>query len=469
MQKLISKYGLAAHLALLSVAPLFLFSFCGAWQTGIALVWLSLTGAIWLFLEPSRRNGEMLHQARVRVARAVFSDPLFWLFVVLSAFAALRWANGGVALAYDAAEGRWSIARPSMPWFPGHASGEGFLQFAAVLALAVVVEGCRHALGKSARTSYLFTSSFLAGIAAVAVTWAARGGVQGAVDAMDNSVLSPSFAGCAFGLHALGGIVALAGMLECKWNKALLLFSFAAGAPAAGLFYTAPTAVTLAFAAVALVVAVGSSVYLWFSLRPPDVLKFVVGLFIAAAVPVFLAVCVVPQAFTDARLAFFRGDGLFPDGFWEMRARLSEIAKAAWSGNLWGGSGIGAFPLEARFAATDADWQAWSAGVPKGALNGWWLLLAERGIFGVVAIAVPFCFMVYSFVRRLVGAIGRHSFLPLCGLGPVAVAVVAAEAAIDASFLRPEALLALGAFFALSASAFPPPRRDAGNEGEQAA
>jgi hypothetical protein len=29
VQKAISKYGLAAHLALLAVAPLFLFPFCG--------------------------------------------------------------------------------------------------------------------------------------------------------------------------------------------------------------------------------------------------------------------------------------------------------------------------------------------------------------------------------------------------------------------------------------------------------
>ena len=461
MQKLISKYGLAAHLALLAVAPLFLFPFCGAWQTGIALVWLSLICGFWLFLEPSRRNGEMLHQARVRVAGAVFADPLFWLFLVIAAFAAARWANGGVALAYDAGEGRWFVARPSVAWLPGHVKGEGFLQFAVVLSLTVVVEGCRHALGKSARISFLFLSSLMAGVAAIAASWAMRVGVQGASEAMELSLfLSPSFAGCAFGLHTLGGIVALAGLFECKWNKFLLLFAFAVGASASGLFYFAPVPVTLAFAVAALVLIVGSSVYLGMSLRSPDVLKFVVALFMAALVPVLLAVCIVPQEVTDARLAFFRGEGLlFPEWFAAARARLAEIARNAWRGHLWLGSGIGAFPIDVRFAATEEDWLVWTAGVPRSALNGWWQLLAERGIFGVLAIAVPLCFMLYTFVRRLIAAIGRHVFLPLCALGFAAAAVVAAETFVDASLLRPETLLALGSFMALSASAFPRPRR----------
>jgi len=446
---------------LMSVAPLFLFPFCDVWQTGITLLWLTLVGGLWLFFEPSRRNSEMLHQARIRVSGAVFSDPLFWIFVVLAVVAAARWANGGVALAYNAGDGQWFISRPSLPWLPGHANGEGFIQFVVVLSLAVVVEGCRHALGKSARMAFLFMGSFLAGVAAIIAALAARVGVQGASEAMGLSIFRlPSFAGCAFGLYMLGGIVALAGLFECKWNKALLLFVFAVGASASGLFYFAPLPVALAFAVAALVLIVASVVHLLLFFSPPDVVKFIVAFFIAALIPVLLAVCVVPKEVTDARLAFFFSDGLlFPEGFAEARVRLSEIARNVWRDHLWLGSGIGAFPLDVRFAATDEDWLVWTAGVPKGALHGWWQLIAERGIFGALAIAVPLCFMVYTFVRRLVAAIGRHVFLPLCGLGFVAVAVVVAETFIDASLLRPETLMALGAFLALSASAFPPPRR----------
>ncbi|MBR1921794.1 MAG: hypothetical protein IJ829_07335, partial [Kiritimatiellae bacterium] len=102
MQKTISKYGLAAHLALLAVAPLFLFPFCGSVWTARTLLWLSLSAAVWTFVAPSCRKDEMPHDARARVASSIFVDPLFWFSVVLVLFAVVRWLNVGVAMVYDA-------------------------------------------------------------------------------------------------------------------------------------------------------------------------------------------------------------------------------------------------------------------------------------------------------------------------------------------------------------------------------
>ena len=90
MQKAISKYGLAAHLALLAVAPLFLFPFCGAVWTARVLLWLSFLAFVWTLVEPSRRQGEMLHDARFRVFLSVFRDPLFWFSLFLSLVAFVR-------------------------------------------------------------------------------------------------------------------------------------------------------------------------------------------------------------------------------------------------------------------------------------------------------------------------------------------------------------------------------------------
>ena len=47
MQKLISKYGLAAHLALLAVTPLFLSPFCAEATIAVAMMWMSAVGALW--------------------------------------------------------------------------------------------------------------------------------------------------------------------------------------------------------------------------------------------------------------------------------------------------------------------------------------------------------------------------------------------------------------------------------------
>lgn len=76
MQTLITKYGLAAHLALLTVAPLFLFPFCGEGTITVVMLWLSGLAFIWILMEPSVLAGEVLHDARNRVSANMFRDPL---------------------------------------------------------------------------------------------------------------------------------------------------------------------------------------------------------------------------------------------------------------------------------------------------------------------------------------------------------------------------------------------------------
>ena len=51
VQKFIAKFGCAAHLAVLTVAPLFLFPFVGQETLAVALLWLSLPAALWTVLE----------------------------------------------------------------------------------------------------------------------------------------------------------------------------------------------------------------------------------------------------------------------------------------------------------------------------------------------------------------------------------------------------------------------------------
>ena len=101
MQKAISKYGLAAHLALLAVAPLFLFPFCDDVWTARVVIWLSILSFAWTILEPSRRVDETLHDARFRVASSIVLDPLFWFSIVLVVVAGIRWLNGGIGMSYD--------------------------------------------------------------------------------------------------------------------------------------------------------------------------------------------------------------------------------------------------------------------------------------------------------------------------------------------------------------------------------
>ena len=459
MQKLVSKYGLAAHLAILAVAPSVLLPFCGAGTVATTLLWLSLVGMLWIVLEPSRRADEMLHEARVRTLSGIVCDPLFWLLAVVAAFAAVRWANGGIAVAYDAQSSRWSVARPAVSWLPGSVAGEGFLQFAVAVALCCVVSGCRHALGKSARTSFVFCSGLFAGagaLSAVVLSWAEVCDAS-PFFALDSSV--SSFAGPAFGMFLLGSVAALAGGLDLKWNKLLLLFSFSIGSCALGLFYFAPARVVILFAALLAVELLVSAVCLFFSSGAVGVLRFFAAVFIASVLPVFVAVFAAPEAATSAKLAAFAEWSFFPEGFWELRARLSDIAAGIWRGHVWLGSGLGAFPLEARFLASESDWASWGPSVPRFALNGGWHLLAERGIAGAAAIVLPALAMIAAFAYRLVRCDFFRAFFPVCVLGPLVAGAYIAEAFFDVSFLNPACILAAASIFALSAGAFPPARK----------
>ena len=150
VQTLIAKYGSAAHLAILAVAPLFLFPFFTASVSATVLVWLALPAWLWLVLEPSLREGEAPHDARERVVRSIVRDPLSWLMVVLILGTGFRALNAGIGLAYDAEAAKWHVSSAFLPVYPGVVGTSGYLPFAAAVALAVVLQGARHALGKSA-------------------------------------------------------------------------------------------------------------------------------------------------------------------------------------------------------------------------------------------------------------------------------------------------------------------------------
>ena len=167
VQRFIAKYGLAAHLALLAVAPLFLFPFFADGIVTETLLWLSLVSALWMVFEPSMRAGESLSDSRHRVARAILRDPLFWILLVMVAFSGFRALNTGIALSYNAETSAWYVSDQAFPLLPGSVKGSGGLSFSATVAFSVLLQAGRHSLGRAARQFFLLVSSSLAGLAAV--------------------------------------------------------------------------------------------------------------------------------------------------------------------------------------------------------------------------------------------------------------------------------------------------------------
>ena len=448
MYKIVSKYALAAHLALLAVAPLFMFPFFGPRETSVVVIWLSLIAAFWLFLEPSRRYGELLHHARRRTCESVRSDPLFWAFCLLVVFAAVRCLNGAVSLGYDFVGELWKVSSSGIDWLPSCAEGQGLPLFAALAALMVSVTASRHALGASARIMLVFLTSLFAGIAFVVAFCAYRFGFASGEAAEVISYRSPSFAGTAFGIFFLAGIVSFLGMLKCQWNRSLLLFSFATGASFAGLLFFAPLPVVVFYSVAGLVAMVAAFVCSAVQFGMVQALKVLVGFIIAAVLPAAVA-ALFPVNDLGAFGEFASGSlPFFPEGYFSLKASQADIAMAGWSRSMWLGTGIGAFPLLVQLGEAEAGWVSHS-------FNGWLELLAERGIIGAVLFLMPPCFMAFTFVLRILSASLRKVFWPMAVFGPLVVLLTAVQGFFDSSFLRCEVMVAACVFFAIAASSFP--------------
>ena len=175
---------------------------------------------------------------------------------------------------------------------------------------------------------------------------------------------------------------------------------------------------------------------------------------------------VVPASVREARFAFLSQEGasFIPDGFLAARDSLSAIAASVWKEHSWLGTGLGSFALDIRFNATPDDWALFPSS-QAGALNGWWQMLAERGIAGVVLFASPLLFLAWTYVLRAYEAVRKAvasrrpaelmALHAACWIGPLAIAATAACGFIDHSFWRPETMMAVAAMFALSGSALP--------------
>ncbi len=457
MQKFISKYVLTAHLAFLAVAPLFLFPYCNSVTISTALLWLSLMSAIWLFLEPSRRNDETLHAARKRVLKSIISDPLAWTFVLILAYGAISCFNGNIELLYDFTVSKWGLSSPKVNFLPSSATGAGYAAFSTLIAVFVSIISCRHALGRSARLMYAFMVAFLAGIAAIASIVSIYTGNESLKTLVLCELTDGSFAGSAYGLFFITSLAALSGLHDRKWNRALVFFAFAVGATFSGLVYFAPMPVIAFYSVIGAAVLVFSVAYVAITVSINAAFKYIAALILASSIPLLVFMFVADDSIKEFKVAIFDSP-LFSQAYYESKQIYTNIASSHWgASNTWLGSGLGSFPLILQYSLPQEQWAQWSC-------NGWWQVLVERGMIGAAVMVIPFIFLAYSFISRVVVASMNRSFLPLCLLGLIAPLVMIVEGFYNSSLLRPEMLIGAYAFFALGASSFPVPRKVAANE-----
>lgn len=455
MHKLIAKYGLAAHLAFVAVAPLFLFPYCAETTIATVLLWLSALALVWMLMEPETRGLEMPHDARRRVVHRLFNDPFFWALLTLMVFAGIRALNTGIAYSYNSEKGEWYIAKQAMDFFPGSVGSNGYMPFATIVAFFVVVLGGRHSLGRIGRVSFLLFSSTLAGIAAIIAIILINQHQSGVLEAIKFSITDCSFVGVAFGLHLLGGTATLMSAFELQWNKAMPLFIFAIGGTAVGLFVFAPAYISLSFAAAEIVLLAYSFCYAAKKLRGTGDFRFLVVFAVSIVVCGLIMYAILPLSTYSAQLDAYADFEFIDDSFKDFRALLSSISFLAWKDSPWLGTGIGSFAFDVRTFATAKDWEMLVPGIVA-VPSGWWQLLVEYGIVGTVAFALPFGFLMFTYVRKLSYWIPLRVLPgPSCWIFPVALGAIIANSFFVISLLRADVILILGAYAAISANAFP--------------
>ena len=459
MQKAVAKYGLAAHLALLAVAPLFLFPFFGSKTTAVVLLWLSLYAAMWLVLSPSLLGGEILDDARGRILFNIVRDPVFWVLVAVVVTAGVRTLNTGIRVSFDYETAEWSVLTSALPFLPGSVEGSGFLPFAAALSASIVVLGCRHALGKSARMMFLLILSVLSGIAAfIALV------LLGSGDAVMTAAATAaperfSGLGVGFSVCFLCSASALFVVLEQDWGKSMLLLVVAIAGNAAASFAFLSLRDFIVFTLAYIVLLLFSVLCAWKCLNGTKGFKFLLVVLFSLGLACMTVDASVPDDVLEHRLSAFAAHESeaepAEDAHKNVRAVLSDVASKAWSENIWTGIGIGAFRYYPRFYLTKEELER----LPRRVLvvpNGWWHLLAERGLIGVVLVVLPFAIL---FISYLLGACRCMHLCslpePVAMLAPLAIVAVVFSAFYSTSMLRAEVLAMSGAILSISSKSFP--------------
>lgn len=456
MQKFLSKFSVAFHLALLSVAPLFVYDRFGSDCTATVLLWLSLICGVVMFLEPSRRKGETLSVSRRRVFSSVSKDPVFWIFLVVTLIAAVRCVNDGVALAFDAEEMKWSISGPGIGYLPGSVAGTGYLPFSVSVASMVVILGCSHALGRAARIQYLVFSCIFAAVIAIVKLAALASGESWAVAAGNAALTDSSYSGTGFGVFMLAGTAAFAGIFELRWNRLLLLLSISIGSCMAGLFVFSPMHVLLLFVVGLLLAVIFSVFYAGRYCDKSIVFRLLSGIVMALFIPVICVLWMSSNEIVASRVAPFaaiENFRLFPENYWRVRDVCSSVAMKVWNKEHWLGGGLGSFALDIQFYATPAERIVLKEG-HRTAVNGWLQILAESGLVGMLSILLAACGVLFSFCRRLISSIGIVCYYPAPVLGTVCALTVCAQGFFDVTFFRPEAVIPLAGIFSIGSGSF---------------
>jgi hypothetical protein len=463
VQVFISKYALAAHLSILTVAPLVLLAYFTPVVQGEVMLWLSFITFIWAICNPSRRKGELLHTARKRVFSLILQDPLFWGCIFLVCFSLVRWLNASIELEYNLEETKWMLSKAVVPYFPSARKDVGFFEFASSIAFGIIVLSVKYCLGKRARSFYLVFTAFVASLLALSFFLGYVCDVEKFIEMAKCSRAVSSNVGVAFFLYAIAALFAIPGCIEVQWGRNIffLMLSIATLLISAFIYSSAFEILTYSIAfLVGLLILSGSSVFYYSVVAS---FKFSISAVSSLALVVIVVLSVLPSHVMAQKVPYLFGQGMIPENVTAERNILSDISLRIWSNAKWLGGGLGSYPLELKFAATVSDFQTISL-TQACPLNGYWQLICENGLVGVFVYAVILILGISTLFFRIIKAVIRvvrgsdneASFIDYASsafLLPFLIIIpISVSAMLSSSFMRNDVILPLGAFLALGIS-----------------
>ena len=136
--------------------------------------------------------------------------------------------------------------------------------------------------------------------------------------------------------------------------------------------------------------------------------KISISALISLVLAVVVLISALPGEVMAEKFPYLFEQALFQDGFLQERGVLSDISLKIWGANRWLGGGLGTFPLELKFAATENEYHSISL-MQACPLNGYWHLICENGIIGVSIytgiLLLGFIALLYRVVKAVVNSV----------------------------------------------------------------
>jgi O-antigen ligase len=453
IQKILTKYAVALHIAVIGAFALFCLQRQSA--AGAPFFWLTLIAVEMACLLPSVHHEETLMDARLRVLSSIVWDPMFYLLLVLVLFFAAQGMNGGCELKYEPGADVWRMGAPKIPWLPFAVKAEmGYRWTAIVFAALSIGLVFRDVLSKGSKRLAL---QILAGVSgAVGLVLAAMTLYGSPIPGAKLAASFYQFSGTCFGFWAVAALGIHADMTLHETRGHSLLLFFGVVGNLVGLLFFAEALQAGLFLLAALGMAVFSVSKLSGRMKKRDFLKGTISLLIIVAAIVFLLVYVFPGNPCTKKILSVMNIDDYLKQFFANRGLRASAAMAIFQEHPWVGVGAGGFgEFVGLFVPQDGGSWALIQKDQACVLNDYLQMLCEYGVVGatlvlaaLLTLLIPICFRLRVFVQgirwgnhRQAAGENEQEVSPIVLPGLVALGLLAVAAGMGNPFIEPAVLL----------------------------